>query len=864
MNLLHKFSIHCPEDKSYDSLLARVCYIINICLDRKQLPVQTISSPATFTLPTLKEVYSCSEMAITGKHAASSHEASPGSDEDSYEDFMQDKNVNSDDDDDEEVEEEEEKAEESNDDDYFYEEKSKNKTCNLGLPIQRGVEDITGYSHYFQEFGNLIDENSKNMLQKSCVPMDNSLQSYGSFQFKQKNCHEKINSDVTCNQFFLYKTPSLTDDAHERKSMKNYDSSFIDNSVSCNKRSKENQNTMNPISSVLSTLGPHKNGVAMEPISKRNSIPNHVMVKGLDVIADISKDSDFHSVYVKIATRVNSVIPFVKMAYPDMMGGNSSNTLEPLNVKDRRVCRAKLLACVERGIAEFEGANKEVYDLDALITELPAQKQSSNTDRLLFNSDEVHLGQKVTTKTHLCFESRFESGNLRKAFQISSKEYDLILMPDVNSTRHHQWFYFEVSNMEANVPYVFNIVNCEKQNSQFNYGMKPIMYSVREAILGRPGWVRVGTDICYYRNCYQNPSSRKPRSYLTTTFKITFPHSYDVCYIAYHYPYTYSQLLAHIWKWSQTVDPASIYFRAESVCLSLNKNETPLITITAPESDTNPIVMREIIFLTARVHPGESNSSWVMHGTLEKLLSSSSAAVSLRSKFVFKIVPMLNMEGVINGCHRCGLTDEDLNRRWSNPNQHLHPVIYHTKGLLEYCVYVLKKPPYVFCDYHGHSRHKNVFLYGCSNSDSWCETDRSVPDNPADYLLLPQLMQHFSPAFALQLCSFSIERGRESTARVTLWREFGIKRSYTMESSYCGFDQGLYEGHHVDIIRLKEIGEHFCDALACLHNEPYWRTDVIPFSAGSLRLDLQGGLPQSVLEVSESERSDCSECEEHC
>jgi hypothetical protein len=59
--------------------------------------------------------------------------------------------------------------------------------------------------------------------------------------------------------------------------------------------------------------------------------------------------------------------------------------------------------------------------------------------------------------------------------------------------------------------------------------------------------------------------------------------------------------------------------------------------------------------------------------------------------------------------------------------------------------------------------------------------------------LLPHLMQHFCPAFALQLCSFRVERERESTARVTLWREFGIKRSYTMESSYCGCDQGLYE-----------------------------------------------------------------------
>jgi high-affinity K+ transport system ATPase subunit B len=99
--------------------------------------------------------------------------------------------------------------------------------------------------------------------------MDNNLPSYGSIQFKQKNCQEKINSDVTCNQLFLYKTPSLTDDAYEGKSVKIYDKSLIDNSVSYNKRSKENQNTMKPFSSVLSTVGADKNGVAVEPIAKR-------------------------------------------------------------------------------------------------------------------------------------------------------------------------------------------------------------------------------------------------------------------------------------------------------------------------------------------------------------------------------------------------------------------------------------------------------------------------------------------------------------------------------------------------------------------------------------------------------------------
>ena len=61
---------------------------------------------------------------------------------------------------------------------------------------------------------------------------------------------------------------------------------------------------------------------------------------------------------------------------------------------------------------------------------------------------------------------------LLQAIQVREYEYELILNPDVNSNHHHQWFYFEVSNMEPSVPQRFNIINCEKQNSQFNFGMQ--------------------------------------------------------------------------------------------------------------------------------------------------------------------------------------------------------------------------------------------------------------------------------------------------------------------------------------------------------------------------------------------------------
>ena len=49
-----------------------------------------------------------------------------------------------------------------------------------------------------------------------------------------------------------------------------------------------------------------------------------------------------------------------------------------------------------------------------------------------------------------------------------------------------------------------------------------------------------------------------------------------------------------------------------------------------------------------------------------------------------------------------------------------------------------------------------------------------------------------APAFCLSSCSYVIDKTKESTARVVVWRQIGIVRSYTMESSYCGCDQGQY------------------------------------------------------------------------
>jgi hypothetical protein len=59
--------------------------------------------------------------------------------------------------------------------------------------------------------------------------------------------------------------------------------------------------------------------------------------------------------------------------------------------------------------------------------------------------------------------------------------------------------------------------------------------------------------------------------------------------------------------------------------------------------------------------------------------------------------------------------------------------------------------------------------------------------------MLPKLLHQTAPSFSLASCSFVVEKFKESTARVVVWRQLGVVRSYTMESSYCGCDQGVYK-----------------------------------------------------------------------
>ncbi|XP_055629930.1 uncharacterized protein LOC129770842 isoform X3 [Toxorhynchites rutilus septentrionalis] len=147
-----------------------------------------------------------------------------------------------------------------------------------------------------------------------------------------------------------------------------------------------------------------------------------------------------------------------------------------------------------------------------------------------------------------------------------------------------------------------------------------------------------------------------------------------------------------------------IYYYRELLTHSVEKRRVELLTITSfhgiqttredrlqnlfPDEKTprcHTFKHKKIIFISSRVHPGETPASFVLNGFLSMLLDRRSiVSITLRRMYVFKIVPFLNPDGVYNGLYRSDTRGHNLNRVYLTPNYETQPSIYAARKLIRY------------------------------------------------------------------------------------------------------------------------------------------------------------------------------------
>jgi hypothetical protein len=251
-----------------------------------------------------------------------------------------------------------------------------------------------------------------------------------------------------------------------------------------------------------------------------------------------------------------------------------------------------------------------------------------------------------------------------------------------------------------------------------------------------------------------------------------------------------------------TDEKIKLFLHRKLLCRSIAGNRCDMLTIFERSEHVSETTKRPSIIISGRVHPGEANASYVIHGILEFLTSEDPDAKLLRKVFIFKIIPMLNPDGVIHGNYRCSLSGSDLNRCYSETYPTVHPTITALKSVLK--ATTSRRHVLLYLDLHGHSKKKNVFMYGCD-----------VTKQPPDFVyerhkilneeestrhrifsrIYPKLMSLISDVaekngyFSYNDCSFTIGRDKIGTGRVVSWRDLCIEASYTVEVSFCGKGQ---------------------------------------------------------------------------
>ncbi|XP_006622667.1 cytosolic carboxypeptidase 6 [Apis dorsata] len=373
-------------------------------------------------------------------------------------------------------------------------------------------------------------------------------------------------------------------------------------------------------------------------------------------------------------------------------------------------------------------------------------------------------------KGHICFDASFETGNLGRVDLISEFEYDLFIRPDTCNPRLRMWFNFTVDNVKADQRVIFNIVNISKSANLFRNGMTPLVKSS-----SRSKWQRIPRDQVFYYKSAQH------QNHYILSFAFSFDREEDVYQFALTYPYSYSRYLAHL----DNLCTRLTYTKRETIATSIQKRKIELVTITSNLDDVQDR-SRKVVVVLARVYPGESPSSFVCQGLMDFLVSSHPIAQVLRNYIVFKIVPMLNPDGVFLGNYRSTLIGADLNRSWNKISEWLHPALVAIKPILKNLDKNSLTPLDCVLDLHAHTNATGIFVYGNTYDDVY-RYER--------HIVLPKLLAQHVEDYEIGNTMYNQDPHKAGTARrylCSILKEH--VNCYSIEVSMYGYNRKAMPG----------------------------------------------------------------------
>lgn len=263
---------------------------------------------------------------------------------------------------------------------------------------------------------------------------------------------------------------------------------------------------------------------------------------------------------------------------------------------------------------------------------------------MLIGCNETGVNNPLTPST-IHFSADFESGNLPVARKLDSsgRAWELALRNDNDDVRlpnsFRTWWYMRADNMptQQNVRFEFTRLGFPYYFLPvYSYDKKKWHYFDQQEVVLQPGCNVAIPDSC--------------RLVVNKQFNAS------TVWIARTFPYTTRDLADFIKSVAanHSVSMATLGFSP--------RFHKPLQLMTI--SDDTCVMPKKTVWIHARTHPAETGPSFLLEGLIRAVLAEDALGHALRQRYIFKIVPMHNVDGVILGNYRTNAASINLENQW--------------------------------------------------------------------------------------------------------------------------------------------------------------------------------------------------------